>query len=330
MANDILRKLLALAKSLLLAAGTSAGTATHVHAVDAETIQEIAPGSGPHWGTLSGLTAHPSDPSRLFAATDADSPPARIIEISVKPGEPPQVVAQIAITAANLPDLDIEAIVAKPNGGFWLASEGGKRNDPPNLLLQVDAAGKVTQVIELPDEIGDRMRKKGFEGIALADTGPGRRLYVALQSATKDDPDEKTRIAEVDPSTGSWRFFSYPLSVSAGGETTGLSEILHIAGRRFAVIERDGADGNDAFKRIMSFDLPTREGAPPGGDPPPLEKRLALDLVPLFAKAGRAVEPEIEGLAMAADGEMYAITDNDNERPTLLLRLGPASALFGL
>ena len=48
----------------------------------------------------------------------------------------------------------------------------------------------------------------------------------------------------------------------------------------------------------------------------------------LLAEVGRDVEPEIEGLTVAADGQVYAITDNDNDRPTLLLRLGAAKDLF--
>ena len=51
-------------------------------------IDEIQPGEGPKWGTLSGLTAHPTDPSRLYAVTDHDSSPIRILEIQVTPGTP--------------------------------------------------------------------------------------------------------------------------------------------------------------------------------------------------------------------------------------------------
>ena len=46
-------------------------------------IMEVASGNGPAWGTLSSLVAHGRDPSRLYAVTDQDSPPLRIIEIEV-------------------------------------------------------------------------------------------------------------------------------------------------------------------------------------------------------------------------------------------------------
>jgi hypothetical protein len=97
---------------------------------------------------------------------------------------------------------------------------------------------------------------------------------------------------------------------------------------RFAAIERDGRAGRNAIKWLTTFDLGPRSGAPPEGTPSMLTKQRALDLVPLFIALGRKVEKEIEGLAVAVDGQVYAITDNDNGRPTLLLRLGKEVDLF--
>ena len=333
MSNGWLQSLLVALKGLILAAGASTGASAEGAPPPSQpsgsgTIQELQKGDGPGWGTLSGLTAHPTDPSRLYAVTDADSSPLRIIEILLQPGAPPKVARQIPLQTSGLGDLDPEAIVAKPEGGFWLASEGSKHNEPPNRLLDVDASGQVTRTIDLPDEIAESMRKKGFEGIALVDTPEGRHLYVAFQTALKHEPDDLTRIGEVDLATGAWRFYYYPLDDAASGDLTGLSEIVHIGDRRFAVIERDGATGRDAYKRIMTFDLGQIRGATPVEQPQVLRKQQVLDLVPMFLNQGREVEPEVEGLAVAADGEVYAITDNDNERPTLLLRLGKAAHLF--
>ena len=83
-----------------------------------------------------------------------------------------------------------------------------------------------------------------------------------------------------------------------------------------------------AIKWITTFDIGSRIGASPDDAPALLTKQLALDLVPVFTEVGRKMEPEIEGLTVAADGQVYAVTDNDNERPTLLLRLGAAKDLF--
>ncbi len=51
-------------------------------------VQEIEVGDGPEWGTLSGLTAHPTNPQRLFAVTDQDPKPTRIIEIELARSRP--------------------------------------------------------------------------------------------------------------------------------------------------------------------------------------------------------------------------------------------------
>jgi hypothetical protein len=288
-------------------------------------IVEIEPGDGPRWGTLSALTAHPTDAKRLFAVTDQDSPPLRIIELEVAPGSV-RAVRQIAITAPGFADLDFEGLVIKPDGGFWLASEGQARNSPPNVLLDVDAQGDLLRTVELPNSIADDIQRQGFEGVA---NGSGDRLYVAFQSGFKGDPEGVTRIAEVNPADGAWAFYHYPLEQLNSGDYSGLSDILHLGRSRFALIERDGKGGRNALKWITTIDLGDLKGAPPGGEPPMLAKRRALDLAPMFLDADRKIEKEIEGLTIAADGQVYAVTDNDNKRPTLLLRLGRSDEIFG-
>jgi hypothetical protein len=291
-------------------------------------IEEIAPGDGPAWGTLSGLAAHPANPRRLFACTDQDSPPARILEIDVS-RTPARVVRQIEITVPGVHHLDIEGISAKRDGGFWLASEGGDYNDPPNLLLEVDAAGRLIRAVVLPAAIVGAVQKKGLEGVAVVERASGTRLYVAFQGPLADDPADLTRIAEVDPASGTWRFWHYPLDETKDDGLTGLSEIAHLGGSRFAAIERDGKGGRKSIKWLTTFSLDEGGGAATGGTPPLLSKRVALDLVPLFLDRDMKVEKEIEGLTIAADGQVYVLNDNDGERPTLLLRLGNARDLFG-
>ncbi len=108
-----------------------------------------------------------------------------------------------------------------------------------------------------------------------------------------------------------------------------MSELVYLDNRRFAAIERDGKGGASATKWITSFELGTLDGATVEATPPNLTKRTAIDLVSLFLREGHNVEKEIEGLTVASDGQVYAITDNDNNRPTLLIRLGPASEVLG-
>lgn len=290
-------------------------------------IYEIEPGDGATWGTLSGLTAHPFDPSRLYAVTDNDSPPVRILELDVSTGAG-RVVRQIPVIAPGFDTLDPEAIVALPDGGFWLASEGGKGNNPPNVLLEVDAGGRLRRSIDLPQSIASRMTKKGFEGLAIEETPSGSRLYVAFQAPLTDDRDDLTRIGAVDIDTGRWTFFHYPLEHLPTGDYTGLSELLHLGNCRFAAIERDARGGRKSIKWITTFELASLVGATADATGPIITKQVAVDLVPFFMRFDRKIEKEIEGLAVASDGQVYVITDNDNERPTLLLRLGQASDVF--
>ena len=99
---------------------------------------------------------------------------------------------------------------------------------------------------------------------------------------------------------------------------------------RIAPCRWDGHSGKHAIKNVATFDLGGQSGASATQTPPLLQKRLAVDLVGVFAQAGRSTEKEVEGLAMAAGGQVYALTDNDNERPTLLLRLGSTDDVFGI
>lgn len=292
------------------------------------TILELEPGGGSHWATLSSLCAHPTDPTRLFAVPDGDSPPLRIIAIEVK-GDRARVVDQTVVDTDGMTDLDVEGSAIKPDGGFWLTSEGKAGNSPPNILLEVDALGHVVRTVDLPPEIAKRMQDQGFEGVSyVAKPSGGAELYVSFQAGIEGDELGVTRIGVVDPATGQWRFYGYRLEEIEDSEYSGLSDILHLGDQRFALIERDGKGKRRALKWITTVDLGSVTGAPPDTTPPVLHKRLAVNLVPQFLDAGRKVEKEIEGLAIAADGEVYAITDNDGDRPTLLLRLGHRDKLF--
>lgn len=291
------------------------------------SIHEIEPGDGPAWGTLSGLTAHPTDPNRLYAVTDQDSPPIRIVEIELAPVMA-KVIRQIIVTGSGDYNLDPEGITATQDGRFWLASEGSEGNLPPNRLVEVSSAGQILRAIDVPPSLAPRMGKKGLEGVTLDQTANGERLVVAFQAPLDGDPADCARLGVVDPATGNWSFYFYPLDRTDSGDLTGLSEILHLHDRTYAAIERDAKGGKRSIKWITTFDLAPETGTTPHPTPPLLVKRRARDLVPLFLGSGRRVEKEVEGLALAVDGNIYAVTDNDNQRATILLRLGSVEGLF--
>lgn len=313
---------------VLLAGGTVADADRSPQTAAVGSVIEIDPGDGPEWGTLSSLTAHASNPRLLYAVTDQDSPPLRIVEIEVS-GSSAKVVRQIKVDATGFEGADVEGLVMKPDGGFWLASEGAEGNTPPNVLLDIDANGHVLRSVKLPDDVAAKIQRQGFEGVALvAPAGGGDRLYASFQSGLAGDAENITRIAVVDPATEKWSFFSYPLEEADDG-FSGLSDILHLGAERFAVLERDGKGGKHSLKWIVTFDLASLTGTPIGQTPPLIEKQKIVDLVPMFLDDDRKVEKEIEGLTIAADGQVYAVTDNDNKRATLLLSLGSATELFG-
>jgi hypothetical protein len=326
--NDLRRSIAALVKGVLVVLGGASADSGFAAKADGSALIEIEPGDGPDWGTLSSLTAHRSDPRRLFAVTDQDSPPLRIVEIQVSETSA-RVVRQINVSTADFDDLDVEGLVMKPDGGFWLASEGQAGNTPPNVLLDIDAEGRLLRSINVPEAVAGKIQRQGFEGVALVPSSAGDKLVVSFQSGFKGDADDVSRIGVVDLASGAWTFYLYPLERLDDGDVSGLSDILHLGDRRFALLERDGKGGRRAIKWITTIDLGATTGADIKDAPATLGKRRVFDFVPMFLDLDRKVEKEIEGLTIAADGQVYAVTDNDNKRATVLLKLGKRDDIFG-
>ncbi len=80
----------------------------------------------------------------------------------------------------------------------------------------------------------------------------------------------------------------------------------------FMVIERDNQGGpNAAIKRLYTFSLDGVTPAPAGETAPVVSKRLARDLLPNLAGTGGWTLDKLEGLTIASDGQIYAVTDNE-------------------
>ena len=240
-------------------------------------------------------------------------------------------------------NLDLEGVATAVNGGFWLVSEGAGNmtngvSDPndrpfesPNLLVGVDASGLIRRVAYLrPNIIGNQLRF-GFEGVSTYDG----RIYVCFQRAWQDagDPSNMARIARYNDSTGVWSFAYYPLdaATSANGGWVGLSDITHLGGGKFAVLERDNQAGPDAaVKRIYTFDeadvVWKAAAQVPNFDV--LPKTLERDLLASgdFDATGGMVPEKLEGLCVLPDGRVLIVNDNDgvddNSGETQLLDLG--------
>ena len=114
----------------------------------------------------------------------------------------------------------------------------------------------------------------------------------------------------------------------------GLSEITALDDKHLLVIERDKLNGPDAkVKRVMKVTLPEgrAEGAAASANGlalPMVNKELAVDVLPKLRATNGWTQEKLEGFTIAADGQMYAVTDNDALEDatgeTVFLRLGKA------
>ncbi len=304
---------------------------------DGPDLTQIVSVNGPEgapigWGALSGLAANPSDPAILYAVSDSFYSVPKIYTIDVS-AEPARIVAARTVMKNGAPveNLDLEGIATAPDGSFYLASEGHPEKERSSLILHVLPSGEVAREITLPEVLESAKKRFGLEGVALDDN----RLYVAVQREWNDDPKGMTKILTMDLASNSWGVMHYPLDApeSANGGWVGLSEITALGNGRFAILERDNQAGhNAAIKRVYQVDLSAVTPAAPGEAPPVLTKTLAMDLLPMLKAANGWTADKVEGLALAADGKLYAVTDNDgvDDSPgeTLFLRLGAANEVL--
>lgn len=288
------------------------------------------------WGALSGLSAHPSNPSILYAVNDGSYGTADIFTIDVS-ATPARITGSRRVTENGKPmkHLDLEGIATAADGSHWLVSEGRRRKkrkkERPSLLLHVGADGALIEKIRLPKALDAKKRNAGLEGVAL---GRGK-VIIAVQRAWKGDPRGHSKILVYTPATKAWGVMHYRRDApeSPSGGWVGLSEITALGSGRFAVIERDNRSGPDAaVKRIYTIDTAGVKTVAPGGAPRVVKKTLALDLLPKLRAFKGWVPGKPEGLAVAADGQVYAVTDNDGvgwtTGETLFLRLGKRDTVF--
>lgn len=267
------------------------------------------------WGALSGLAASPTAAGRLHTVTDSAYTPTRILDIDTTQ-KPAKIVSALTVTKDGKPvGYDVEGIVARPAGGFWLASEGApeaKEKPTQNLLLRVSAKGEVEEEIALPEDFAKQAINQGYEGVAVTGTGDNETVWIAVQREWKDDPKGKVKILSYKPSTKSWGVLYYPLTAPAAGAWMGLSELTYLGDDRFAVIERDNFFGAKAVKTLATFSVKGLTPAPFGSSTiPTVEKKLLRDLTPDLMKLGGYGLDKVEGMAVDSAGNLFVVTDND-------------------
>lgn len=301
------------------------------------------------WGALGALTADPKDANRLYAASDSAYANGWVYTVDASK-QPAVITERRAVKRDGAPaeDLDIEGISVAADGGFWIASEGKKGKD--NRLFHTDKDLNITSTVELPADVAEHIGKWGLEGVSSTKDENGvEQLFVAVQRPLWKDPEAKdrealegentTRIGKYDTKTKKWQWFGYELEKPAGkGDWMGLSEITALDDKHLLVIERDKLNGPDAkVKRVMKVTLPEGgEGAGTGeaqgangGALPMVKKELAVDVLPKLRATNGWTQEKLEGFTIAADGQMYAVTDNDALEDatgeTVFLRLGKAN-----
>ena len=280
------------------------------------------------WGALGALTADPKDANRLYAASDSAYSNGWVYTIDASK-QPAVITERRAVKRDGAPaeDLDIEGISVAADGGFWLASEG--KNGKGNRLFHTDKDLNITSTVELPSDVAEHIGKWGLEGVSSTKDANGvEQLFVAVQRPLWKDPEAKkleaaegentTRIGKYDTKTKTWQWFGYELEKPAGkGDWMGLSEITALDDKHLLVIERDKLNSPDAkIKRVMKVTLPEggAEGAAAGangGALPMVKKELAVDVLPKLRATNGWTQEKLEGFTIAADGQMYAVTDND-------------------
>ncbi|RKR88022.1 phytase-like protein with esterase activity [Micromonospora pisi] len=283
------------------------------------------------WGALGALSAVPGRSHLLYSVTDAAYSPSRILTIDPT-AEPAVITAALTVSDAggNAVGYDAEGIFARPQGGFWLAVEG--TTGAGNKLVRLDRDGVTKQVVELPAEVASGLAKQGFEGVTATTDSRGREVvWAALQREVSTDPAGVVRLGRYDVAAGTWSWFGYRLaSTTTAGDWIGLSEIT-VVGDKLAVIERDKLNGPAArIKRIYTVDLPRTAAAP--GPLRVLPKTLAYDVLPELRATNGWTQEKLEGMTVAGDGQVYAVTDNDALQDatgeTVFLHLGSSKRVF--
>jgi hypothetical protein len=282
---------------------------------------------------LSGLAADPGDANRLYAISDSAYGVSRIFTIDAA-AWPARITGYVDLTKDGAgAGYDLEGIAVRPGGGFWLASEGNPEQENPlqqkSMLLAVADDGSVEREIPLPEAAYAQAIRFGFEGVASWGEGDAEKVIVAIQRAWQDDPENTAKLAIYSPAADSWGFVRYPLEApkSERGGWVGLSEIVHLDGDRFLVLERDNQPGS--YAAIKTVTLVSLEGVTPaayGEALPMVEKELVVDLLPAMRAGQGWISDKPEGLAITGDGRVFTVIDNDGvddaNGETQLLLLG--------
>jgi hypothetical protein len=264
------------------------------------------------WGALSGLTADPAKAGQLYAVNDsfyAAQPQIFSIDATQQPAK---ITAALPITRGGNPAqlLDIEGVTVDGEGGFWLASEGRADQMVPHGIVHVNDKGEIDKSIGIPEALSRGETRFGFEGIAMSGSGDDTTVWMAVQREWADDEKGMVKLVSYYLKAKEWGAVRYPLEKAEKG-WVGLSEIT-IRGDFAYIVERDNQIGDAAtIKRLYRVALAEMVPAKLDAALPLVKKELVRDLLPDMKSTGGYVLDKIEGFTIDAQGNGFAVTDND-------------------
>ena len=313
-----------------------------------QPLTRFPPGTGPRFGSLSGL-APTGVPGEYLVVSD-DRVDRRFYRIRVS-GEGTSfrvdVLEMIRLDEKSpAPHLDPEAIAITPGGDLLIASEGRERGDHvPPAIAQYTRAGAFIRQLPLrdrylPDETGKHgvRENAGFESLTLSPSG--RHLFTVTETALLQDGDPvdfdtgtTSRLLEFVAQGDSFvpaREFAYPVQAldappfTADGAASGVVELVALSENEMLALERTfiaAVAGKGRGISIIRIFVASLAGADDisgvdslrGRTPKPVRKRLLLDMSSLVG-----IPPDLttldnfEGLAVGP-------TLDDGSRSLLLV-----------
>lgn len=193
------------------------------------------------------------------------------------PAPAAQIAVDPAIRSGRLltgADFDVESITRMDDGTFWVGEEFGPyllHFGADGALLRPPVRHPVLRAPQNPQNTaanpGNLPSSRGFE--AMTRNGDGSRLYVTTEASISTETDKrKLEVYEFDTAAEQYtgRTFTYAKDSSdpvtgGSGDTTNVfvtGDLTHIAGNRYAIIERDDFQG------------------PASGPNPPRQKKVYL------------------------------------------------------
>lgn len=181
--------------------------------------------------------------------------------------------------------IDMEAIVADGEDGFWIASEGRTGLVIPHALYHVDADGEIDEEIDFPEALMSDEKCFGSEVIIMVGEGEDMTHWIVIQREWRDDEKDMVKFLSYQPASETW-----------------------------------GADAR--IKKLYWVSLSEMRPAELGSELPVVTKEKVHDFIPDLQAFGGYVVDKVEGFA--ADAFAVTDNDgvDDSSGETSFLKLG--------